>query len=316
MTNYSSVQKVNISDIIASNLNLYSDGDIILFNTPKDFSQKEDTFLLNFVILVYCEKGKVQLTLNDKLLIANEGDLIISPPHSSFGNIMISPETEIKAFGISDNALKRTHYCIDRNTWNIFSHITHYPLIHTETDKGKLFPLYYDLLSYKIEHHNNFFYKEIMQSLLNCLYNELRAIILPLIEEENNKEGFTHGNVICQKFFELLGESEGRERSVAVLAENLCITPKYLSTIVKEVTGNSAIYWTHLFAIKEIERQLKYSNKSIKEISNDMLFPNISFFGKFVKTHLGVSPTQFRKQMVTKEKTLEKSPEQFIHPTF
>jgi len=50
-----------------------------------------------------------------------------------------------------------------------------------------------------------------------------------------------------------------------------------------------------------IRQQLRYSNKTIKEICNELDFPNLSFFGKFVREHMGMSPTEYRQQNLNKE---------------
>jgi len=50
--------------------------------------------------------------------------------------------------------------------------------------------------------------------------------------------------------------------------------------------------------VKDISYMLRYTRKSVKEISCDLDFPNISFFGKYVKKHLGVSPKNYRERFV------------------
>ena len=75
----------------------------------------------------------------------------------------------------------------------------------------------------------------------------------------------------------------------------MCITSKYLSNICKENSGKTAYDWIIEYAIEDINRLLSHSDMSIKEIANYLDFPNLSFFGKFVKAHLGCSPTEFRR---------------------
>ena len=49
--------------------------------------------------------------------------------------------------------------------------------------------------------------------------------------------------------------------------------------------------------MEDITELLKYSEKSIKEIADELEFPNISFFGKYIKSHTGISPTEYRKYL-------------------
>lgn len=94
----------------------------------------------------------------------------------------------------------------------------------------------------------------------------------------------------------LLAESNGRVRSVSVFANMLNVSPKYLSKCVKDESGRSPLDLVHETTVNTIRQQLRYSNKTIKEICTELDFPTLSFFGKFVKQHLGMSPTEYRQQ--------------------
>ena len=102
--------------------------------------------------------------------------------------------------------------------------------------------------------------------------------------------------LVYRRFMALLAESNGRVRSVSVFANMLNITPKYLCKCVKNESGCSPLDLIHETTASTIRQQLRYSNKTIKEICTELDFPNPSFFGKFVKEHLGMSPTEYRQQ--------------------
>ena len=96
---------------------------------------------------------------------------------------------------------------------------------------------------------------------------------------------------------DLLPEYVSKDRSVSFYSEKLCVTPKYLSVVCKSLTGKSALGWIHDYTTEIIRYKLKHSSHSIKEISESLNFPNLSFFGKYVRSHLGMSPTDYRKQI-------------------
>lgn len=112
-------------------------------------------------------------------------------------------------------------------------------------------------------------------------------------------------NILFKRFLDLLACTEVKKRSISYYAGKLCVTPKYLSTVCKKVSGKTAFEWINDYVVEDIKYFLKYSNKSIKEISEHQDFPNISFFGKYVKTHLGTSPTDYRKQSLPPRGTLQ-----------
>lgn len=101
-------------------------------------------------------------------------------------------------------------------------------------------------------------------------------------------------DTLYEQFMDLLFIHRGRVRNVAYYASQLCITAKYLSTVVKKASGKTPIAWINEEAIKEIEYRLCHTQASIKEIVYDLNFPNLSCFGKFFKTYKGVSPKFYR----------------------
>ncbi len=82
---------------------------------------------------------------------------------------------------------------------------------------------------------------------------------------------------------------------IGFYANQLYVTPKYLSAVCKEVSGQTASELITQYMVKDILYLLRNSQKSIKEIANELNFPNLSFFGKYVKQHLGMSPKQYRE---------------------
>ena len=102
-------------------------------------------------------------------------------------------------------------------------------------------------------------------------------------------------NQLFERFMALVTEYHVTERRVAFYAEQMSLTPKYLSKIIKQTTGRSAPEWIDAFVILEAKHMLKYSDKSIKEIVYALHFPNQSVFYKYFKVHTGLTPTEYRK---------------------
>lgn len=99
-----------------------------------------------------------------------------------------------------------------------------------------------------------------------------------------------------RQFMRLLGEHYTQERSVNFYARHMCITPKYLTTLIKRVSGKSVSEWIDAYVVLEAKTLLKYSNMSIQEIAYYLNFPNQSFFGSYFKRNTGMSPSQYKLQ--------------------
>ena len=102
-------------------------------------------------------------------------------------------------------------------------------------------------------------------------------------------------NQLFERFIALVTEYHNTERGMAFYADKLCLTPKYLSKLVKQASGRSAPAWIDSFVILEAKNMLKYSDKTIKEIVYALHFPNQSVFYKFFKAHTGMTPSEYRK---------------------
>ena len=102
-------------------------------------------------------------------------------------------------------------------------------------------------------------------------------------------------NQIFERFMTLVTEYHTSERGMAFYADKLCLTPKYLSKLVKQASGRSGPDWIDSFVVLEAKNMLKYSDKTIKEIVYALHFPNQSVFYKFFKAHTGMTPSEYRK---------------------
>jgi AraC-like DNA-binding protein len=83
---------------------------------------------------------------------------------------------------------------------------------------------------------------------------------------------------------------------VSYYASHLNITPKYLSTVCKQVSGKSPTRWITESVIDDIYQQLRSTDLSVKEISHKMGFPNSSFFGQYFKEESGMTPLEYRNK--------------------
>lgn len=96
------------------------------------------------------------------------------------------------------------------------------------------------------------------------------------------------------RFMSLLADNYLAERRVAFYSGKLGLTPKYLTTIVKQLSGRSVGDWIDDFVIIEAAHRLRYTERSIQQIAYDLNFANQSFFGSFFRTHMKCSPSEYR----------------------
>ena len=102
--------------------------------------------------------------------------------------------------------------------------------------------------------------------------------------------------VLFDEFMSLLQQYSKRERNVSFYAKQLNITPKYLSSVVKEVSGKTAARWIDESVILEAKALPQYSGMRIQEIAYHLNFSTQSFFGKYFKQHTGTSPSRYKRR--------------------
>lgn len=131
---------------------------------------------------------------------------------------------------------------------------------------------------------------------LQVIENLIRALFYGGISKFHKMESdsVSYKNSIVERYIELVQTHYSEERIIGFYADKLCITPKYLSKLVKEYTGRSAGEWIENYVILEARAMLQSSDMTIQQIASSLNFPNQSFFGKYFKRATGLSPKQYR----------------------
>lgn len=111
-------------------------------------------------------------------------------------------------------------------------------------------------------------------------------------------------DALYARFMDLLFVHYHLERSVAFYASKMCISSKYLTTVVKAASGKNPTEWIREETIKEIERMLCHTQTSIKEIAYRFNFSSASFFGKYFKAQKGMSPKRYRETFINNPQSL------------
>lgn len=278
----------------------YIDGDILVISNIRNMPDHlcvGNSLMLDVILFVACTHGKLQMRIKSKTIVVHPYEMLCCGPNTTIDDCMISPDFEARILCLSPRIIQSILHD-DKKIWNHYFYISQNPVLHISEESSRLFEQYYRLLEYRMKFPQRSYNKKTMVSLVSALlYDLLADLSSPSFEVTESDALISQGDILFKRFIELLSDSEPKERSVSYYAEQLCITPKYLSTTIKKVSGKTAFEWINEYVMEDVKRQLSFSGKSIKEIADYLKFPNISFFGKYVKTHLGVSPTEFRRQI-------------------
>ena len=137
------------------------------------------------------------------------------------------------------------------------------------------------------------FRKEVIQHLLAGLLYNIEYIAKNKGQSESNP--LTHQNDIFQRFISLVNTYSKTERNVSFYADKLCLTPRYLNTVIRQASQQTVMDWINQSIILEAKVLLKHSNRLVYQISDELNFPNPSFFSKFFKRMTGMTPQEYQK---------------------
>ena len=169
------------------------------------------------------------------------------------------------------------------------------PCITLKPDELSIVQQHIQLINTAI--HSDYAYaRESISHLISSVFFIFGSFINERMAKQSEVEQpvSTRHKIVFERFIDLVSKYHNTERNVGFYADKLCITPKYLSKIVKDTSGQSAPQWIDQYVILEAKQLLKHSDRCIKEISDELNFPNPSFFFKYFKKHTGLTPNQYR----------------------
>lgn len=130
--------------------------------------------------------------------------------------------------------------------------------------------------------------KHLSESFFFILYN----IAQPHMTGSGDKK--SRQEFILEQFMECVQKNYKEQRGLGFYADKLCLTTKHLSEVVKKTSGQSANELINEHVLLESKALLKSTTMTIQQISEELNFPSQSFFSKYFKQHVGVSPKEYR----------------------
>ncbi|MBD5298254.1 MAG: AraC family transcriptional regulator [Paramuribaculum sp.] len=246
--------------------------------------------------IIMCMKGVIEInvnmehyTLTENTLMVFGSDCVFNVPKVDWDNI------DAYVFVIYPDFLRDINFEINVMTTLNLSPNQH-PLLHLGEEEVTLMSRYFDLIHYNtVENTDAHYVRSISRALVGAAVYQLMQFVVNHTTQSTSPALSRRAKYI-KDFMQLVARHHCRERSVAFYASQLCITPKYLSMIVRDSTGRSAAEWIDDYVITEAKNLLKFSGKNIQQVAYELNFSNQSSFGKYFKHLTGVSPTKFQRQ--------------------
>lgn len=271
----------------------YSDEDIVLKDSIRLVSTPS-SLRLAMNCLFFILKGHAQVVVNGKIIKVEKNNFVICPPNIGISDFMISPDFEVRVLYFSSRILQ-TFLREKVEIWNEFVYSRKVHVVAMEGERFSAYTTFYGMLHTVIQIGVQMpFYNEIIRSMIGVGLLGLTSI---LYKDRNslNSTLTSRPDKLFRQFLEILHNSSTAHCTVESLAQELCVSPKYLSNICKKNSGKTASAWIEERVMEEIRYYLRQTDMSVKQICYELGFSSPSFFSKYVRAHFNMTPLQLRR---------------------
>ena len=257
----------------------------------EDINLINSTHFTDWGVHLICNEGDAMFLFNSKPVTIQKNDAAVINHPELVTHINASDDLKIRFIAAP---FKFLYNLLPANHYGIGGHISLFenPVIPLSEEDALRFNNDIEHLRVRRTDLHHLFYDELIGSLALTMIYDLFDFHAKLHGESNPTERTT--NVIKRLLSLLESGRAKRYREVAYYANELNVSPKYLSETVKRLTGNSVMNLIDKYAVPVLIDFLKNSQLSFSQISEEMNFSSLSYFSRYAQKHLGMSPTEYR----------------------
>lgn len=253
-----------------------------------DFDEK--TYMIDRILLIKVIKGTIRVELNGKQFTLTSEHFVFLPPHSNVHVIKCSSDMEAVVVGFM---MALQEIIMQKLGHSFFVYVFRQQVWHLSIDGEKALDAFCTMFELLCQKPADIYSADIANSLFNVFLLSFYQSVKDKFESQDLSTA--NSKSLAARFAFLLHENFKQQHSVAFYAEQLCISSKYLTQVIKNSTGftpKAAI--DHSLGVEALFLLGNYSY-NIQEISNRLGFPDQSYFGRFFKRLFGISPLRYRE---------------------
>ena len=286
------IYEVTIASTLSQYKGSHIDNDIVLFDDLAKIPFPDRTRRMQCMMAALCLNGRATYRLDTIEHTVERNDVIIITNGMVVDNCSFSEDFSGIGFIISPNFFSDIAKDVHKIS-SLFLFARSNPVSTLSMKEADTFCDYYKMLKSKIDCVGHHFRRDVARMTIATMIYDLGNTIYQIMNRDNRKKN--RAETIFTDFIALIEKNFRTERRVSWYGRQLCITPKYLSECIKQVSQRTPNEWIDNYVVMELRVQIKNSRKSIKQIAMDMNFPSQSFMGKYFKEHVGMSPTEYRR---------------------
>lgn len=243
-------------------------------------------------IVCLCMSGHMSYTINTEKRQISRGASFFYFPSSIISVDEASDDLRVHAILIST---KLFHEVSFRFSPSFFLALHSSRPAYISDNEVFLFEAMFRYMERLYADHAHYFRDEIVRNQLQTIFMEAYDKCMRG-NEDLAKVNLTHKESMVKDFVQLVHENYNTERGVAYYADKMCLSPRYLSSVVNSITGKTPKEIIDSCVILEIKSLLLSTDMTVQQIAERLRFPNQSFLGRYFKKHTGMIPTKFRDE--------------------
>ena len=238
-------------------------------------------------------RGSIRLRVNLHDIEIHAGEILAMMPGCIFEGQTVTEDLQFCGIMVDKEYMETMrknvgiHLDFTRRFYNYIVHALPAPVLENYLQM-------YRLICRELNREDYFYKKEVIQRYCEILVLKNISLNNDIEEKPDISRPLNRKEQIVHDFLTLLEENFRRERSITFYANQMCLTPKYMSTIIKEVSGKHGMQWIDEYVALEAKALLRNSEMSVKQVSDQLNFPSQSMFGRFFKKMTGYSPKQYK----------------------
>lgn len=244
--------------------------------------------------IVKINRGSMKIMVNLRHYQLDAHSINILSPGSIVKMEALSPDFDMQMIAFANEWLD-----MEKTEGMIQEYLYKRLLLHLPLKEGEelRFSSFFSLMAELVKVEP--FRREVFRHLIIALFNQISYVRERFPSDV--QETHTHQEQVFHKFIDLVNIHCTSERNVSFYADKLCLTPRYLNTLVRLVSHRTIMDWVNEAVILETKVLLKHTDKPVYQISDELNFPNVSFFCKFFKRITGMTPQKYRTWKYTPE---------------
>lgn len=282
--------QVNLYSIFREHLSVEDTNEWIYWKSDGTFPNIPYYIRAGSAAIFICREGSIELEINLKTHHFTAGKVVCLLPEHILYIKEISADFVGCGFIAGEKFWKEARREVE-NMNPFYITVRDFPCIPVEMQQSELLLRYLDIFREKYRSprtsHNRIIVRKLFTILLYEIYHLYVGVIGQLPQPDKKEKMF-------QEFLKLLAANFRKEKGVGFYADYFQVTTRYFSNVIKEISQASAAEWIDNYIVAEAKVLLRTTTLSIKEISEELNFPDQSFFGKYFKRNTGISPKEYR----------------------